>query len=70
MNNPKKSELKMTIYTASVRSLRVDQDTFLSSTETSETNFPIFPNIVLVNLTGLVGFEPTTHGFGDRCSAS
>jgi len=25
---------------------------------------------MIFKITGLVGFEPTTHGFGDRCSAS
>ena len=70
MNIPKNAVLMMTIQVASISSLRVDQDTFLSSTVTSDMNLCIFPTIACLSLTGLVGFEPTTHGFGDRCSAS
>jgi hypothetical protein len=70
MKTPKRTELRRTIQVASIKSLRVDQDTFLSSVATSETNFWTFPIILFFDVTGLVGFEPTTHGFGDRCSAS
>ena len=65
---PRKAVLMMTIHVESISSLRVDQETFLSSTRTSVINFLIFP--IISFSAGLVGFEPTTHGFGDRCSAS
>ena len=68
MNIPKNEELKIIIQVASINSFLVDQETFLSSTTTSKTNFFIFTNIF--SKTGLVGFEPTTFGFGDRRSAS
>ena len=71
MNIPKQIELKRTIQVASISSWRVNHETFLSSTPTSDINFCIFPSIfVNRNHTGLVGLEPTTHGFGDRRSTN
>ena len=57
----------MTILVESIKSLRVNQDTFLSSAITSVIKFRVLLNISYI-LTGLVGLEPTTHGFGDRRS--
>ena len=45
MNNPKKAELTMTIHVELMTSLRLDQETFLSSLMTSRINFLIFPII-------------------------
>jgi hypothetical protein len=65
----KKAALIKTTQVESMSSCRVDQETFFNSTTTSEKNLVSFA-IIAINHTGLVGFEPTTHGFGDRCSAS
>ena len=76
MNRPKKAELIITIQVEFRTSCLFGQETFFSSTVTSVIKFVIFL-IIAVSLrefgyqvTGLVGFEPTTYGFGDRRSAS
>ena len=48
----------------------VDQETFFSSTITSEKKFLIFPNIFISIFTGQAGVEPATFGFGDRRSTN
>ena len=61
-----------------VDSLRVGQVTLLTSCRTSRINRDAFANVMRLSplqihharLAGVGGLEPTTPGFGDRCSTN
>ena len=66
---PKQIVLTKITQVESITSSLVDQEAFFNSTITSDIKFLTFPNIGHKSA-GLAGFEPTTHGFGDRCSTN
>ena len=68
IKTPNIAELTMTIIVEYTNSCLVDHDTFFNSTATSTKKFLILANTYFPP--GLVGLEPTTHGFGDRCSTN